>query len=263
VEETAYDSHHRLFAEEHFRETLEWAARPNITQRATVSGRALGTVNVRLPRTAQTLACDILHSKMHPKATKEIRERREPRQQKENRRQKSGGWRRGFWIAFSYTWKIFVGLLALGTALSFRPNFSVQAQPLNDPSNPLSVPFVITNEGKLPLYVLQYVIHVKSLVDANQKTFPHPGSQHVPDLFIMADSYPKWKILYAGDQATIIPQLIRSPDFQFAVPLQRGELAVEIIYKYGLWPFNEKRQYSFTAMASAKGQTWVKESRTD
>jgi hypothetical protein len=44
---------------------------------------------------------------------------------------------------------------------------------------------------------------------------------------------------------------------------KRGELAVEIIYKYGLWPFNEKRQCAFTAMASAKGQTWVRESRTD
>jgi hypothetical protein len=55
-----------------------------------------------------------------------------------------------------------LGRMIVGT---WAINASIKAKTLNDSSDPFSVPFVITNDGTLPLYDLDYAIHVKRLVD--------------------------------------------------------------------------------------------------
>lgn len=167
------------------------------------------------------------------------------------------GWKLVVWV--------FAALGALATVLTLYPRFSVDAQSLQDPSDPFSMSYTIVNDGYLPLYDLGYAIHVKKLFDANGKTFKHPKEQsYIPDFLIMANAYPKWKLLWPDDKATIIPIPFHSPDFQFATPLREGELEVIVSYKYGLRIFGrQQRRFSFTATTSSGQQTWVREPRAD
>jgi len=202
---------------------------------------------------------------MSSKTPKYIRERREKTKKiKESEIRKPAK----RWLAgFSVGWKLFEGLFAslgaLVPVLSLYPRFSVNAQALSDLSDPFSAPFVITNDGLLPLYDIGYAIHVKKLIDANERTFSHPGRSYVPEFFITADRYPKWKMLSGGDTATIIPHHINSPDLQFSLPLRQGELEVLVNYRYGIWPVLKQRHFSFTAMTSTGQTAWVREPRTD
>ena len=182
---------------------------------------------------------------MSSKTPKYIRERREKTKKiKESEIRKPAK----RWLAgFSVGWKLFEGLFAslgaLVPVLSLYPRFSVNAQALSDLSDPFSAPFVITNDGLLPLYDIGYAIHVKKLIDANERTFSHPGRSYVPEFFITADRYPKWKMLSGGDTATIIPHHINSPDLQFSFPLRQGELEVLVNYRYGIWPVHQTEAF--------------------
>jgi len=198
---------------------------------------------------------------MSSKTPKHIRERRE--KTKKIKESKIFHERTNNWLArLSVGWKLFGGLVAalgaFATLLSLYPRFSVNAQALSDLNDPFSAPFVITNDGFLPLYNIEYAIHVTKLIDANQRGLNAPNG-----MFIMADKYPKWKILYGGDTATIIPHHINSPDLQFSLPLRQGELEVLVNYRYGIWPIHNQRHFSFTAVTSTGQTTWVREPRTD
>jgi hypothetical protein len=205
------------------------------------------------------------------KAPKYILNRRKTAEVVHHQKEKLAPSSRIWWQRFSGSSRAIIKVLgvlftilgAVATVLSLYPRFSVDSQALSDPTDPFSVPFVITNDGLLPLSDLGYAIHVKKLVDANEKTFPHQGQSSIPDLFIMADSDPKWATLYAGDKATIIPHPLHSHEFQFSVPLRRGELEVVTFYRYGIWPFRRQRRYSFVAITVAGQQTWTREPRSD
>lgn len=145
----------------------------------------------------------------------------------------------------------------LAGILSLFPRISVEAKSPAVPADPFSVPFVITNDGLLPMYNIEYAVHVKKLTDAHGRTLQVP-------LFIMPGRFPMWRTLLPGDSATIVPPFHPQPaELTFTLPLQHGELDVDLRYHYGIWPFRNRPSYRFVAMTFAGHQVWIRQPSED
>ena len=217
--------------------------------------------------TAATTKSAAIMSRKVPKRSREKRRKSKEKAEGSTGQNEPTVAKKGRWAALPVTWKVILwagSVLGMGvTLLTLVPRISVDYQSLTDPRDPLSANFVVVNEGVLPLYDIEYAIHVTKITDANSKTIPHPPEQsHVPDLFMMPGSHPVWKKLSAGDKATITPGRMPARDFQFAVPLREGELEVVVGYKTCLL-FRQKRSYKFVARYMAGQQVWVRQPRTE
>jgi hypothetical protein len=175
--------------------------------------------------------------------------------------------------SISYTWAItwaaIVGLSVIlgvvGTVYALTPKIAVQPYGSLDPNDPFSVPFIITNEGTLPIH------NVSSNYMVNNIKGVKVGEEENA-----CDSCPKIQGINgigseSSDPISKIEAGEKTPLFVGAMKLTRpngeiidtatasnAEIVITVKYRPDWIPWRQERHWRFVTVTNAEGQlVWV------
>jgi hypothetical protein len=189
--------------------------------------------------------------------------------QRRQQRQKSRSIIRRWTASISYTWAA-LGVLSVllgiaGTIYGLSPKISVQSHGSLDPNDPFSTPFIITNEGTLPIH------NVSSNYMVNNIKGVGVGEEEK-----ICDTCPK--ILGIGgfgsedtEPIATIEAGEKTPLFVGAMKLTKpnggvidtaiatnAEIVITVKYRPDWIPWRQERQWKFMSTANVEGQlVWV------
>lgn len=173
-----------------------------------------------------------------------------PRKRKNNRNQPPPLKRRSrFLLSVSRFWKLFVGVsVILGiivSLLSLAPNISVSTSQSLDPKDPLSTPFIITNNGPLPIH------NVEILFGINKMTTPPPMNQTISTLSL-GYAKPPIPVLKAHETMTFWCP----PVFKFSRdPINFADISVLVSYRPDFFFWRKTAPYRFVTISNKEGIT--------
>lgn len=143
-----------------------------------------------------------------------------------------------------FGWKIF---LTIGAILGFwsafyslAPSLSVTPQTPLDLQNPFTTPFVVSNDGFLPVYSVVYSCSTKNVEDANRNrvSIVSAVTGRIDALRINTDE----------------KQTIRCPfPVRLSAPIQRGEITLTITFRSSWIPWDQEKRFHFVAARNSNG----------
>jgi hypothetical protein len=154
--------------------------------------------------------------------------------------------------AIALIFGVFVGYVQLA------PRISVSASAPLNPSDPFSSPFVISNDGYLPIRNVQFLCR---LSDVNAQP---PGlnlsfeniSVMGPDRFL-GDKSQKIRDIDPGGQATTKCNL--SPLFP-VMPIENADIAITVVYQPAFYRSQKVKDFRFITVSGSDGQLrWVRQ----
>mgnify|MGYP001606538882 CR=1 FL=1 len=170
-----------------------------------------------------------------------------PRKRKNNRNQPLPLKLRSSFL-LSWFWKLIVGVsVILGiivSLLSFASNISVSTSQSLDPKDPLSMPFVITNNGPLPIH------NVEILFGINKMTTPPPMNQTILNLNL-GYAKPPIPVLKAHETMTFWCP----PIFKFRYPINFADISVLVSYRPNFLFWRKTVPYRFVTVSNREGIT--------
>ena len=151
-----------------------------------------------------------------------------------------------FLLWFSRFWKLIVAtsvvLCTIVSFLSLTPNISVSTSQSLDPKDPLATPFVITNNGPLPVH------DVEILFGINKMTTPPPMNQTILNLSL-GYAKPPIPTLKARETMTFWCP----PVFKFKDPINYGDISVLVSYRPDFLFWRKTVPYRFVTLRSKEG----------
>jgi len=146
-------------------------------------------------------------------------------------------------------WKTILYILGIfavmSGAMSFLPKISViPSEPLDAP-NPFSAPFIIYNEGILPIHSVSYRIHIREVASEDgAKVIVYRKGITVSAFLI--------SIITPGEKATTgIPF-----PFKFQTPIKSGDITFVVIYRPDWLPWHQEQRYRFSLAKKSNG-SWA------
>jgi hypothetical protein len=155
-------------------------------------------------------------------------------------------WQSKILLWLSQFWKLIVVFsVVLGIIVSFlslTPNIAVSTSQSLDPKDPLATPFVITNNGLLPIHSVEILFGINTI------TTPPPWNQTVKNLSL-GYAKPPLAVLDAHEPKTFwCPQAIKFP-----VPINLGDIAILVSYRPTFLFWRKKAERRFVTEKSQDG----------
>ena len=188
-------------------------------------------------------------SKSRQQRRKQARERRKQQElQGESRPKNRQGQGSGsvFRSRFVSTCKILGGALTLVsvllTALSYVPKPTVASSAALNPADPLSTPFVISNNGSLPMHDVSFRCVIRNLESESHGRFVAPAGA-IPTDFVI-------RTMHSGESATV------GCPFQWmklTTPLAAGDIEIVVVYRPDWWPWRREKPFRFATARYSDG----------
>jgi len=148
---------------------------------------------------------------------------------------------RRFWplfVVFSVVIGTFVSFLSLLPDISIIPNTSVDSQ------DPLQTPFVITNEGLLPIHDVEIKWGMKDKMGSSTQ-----GTIKISGMMWRAE--PPIPILYRRESKTYFPSGI----IEFKFPVDIGDIFISVSFRPDFILWKQKKNYRFSLVKDKAGKT--------
>lgn len=157
-----------------------------------------------------------------------------------------------------------IGIVAVGFGIyvgyvQLSPRISVSASAALNPSDPFSTPFVISNDGYLPIRDVEFLCR---LTDVNARP---PGinlsfeniSVQGPDQFL-GDKNQQTRDIAAGGHATTKCNL--SPLFP-VMPIENADISITVIFRPAFFRSQKAKYFRFVTARGSDGQLrWIQQS---
>lgn len=152
--------------------------------------------------------------------------------------------RRWFLPSLSRGWKIFGGVVLLLSAvalfLQLAPRVTVSPAPSLDPSKPFNNPFVISNEGYLPIYDVTFRCRIREVRDEGNARIIAPRG--TSDMSVRPT-------LRVTEKSTIVCPF----PFNFEHPLVGADIEIIVEYRPAFLFWRSEQSFRFGTAKNAEG----------